>query len=653
MKTGISWFDYLIPLPQEFEVCGEVNMTPGQVGLVVALDASPMVIRAVEELRIAYRDRCGCDPSGESFTIHIGRLSELRDKIEEYADADERLRQAPHSDQAYVIRPAGDSALVVAGLEDRGVFYGIQTLRQLLTARLTEAQVIVPVATITDWPDFEERGLWNSGLRAPAHLSWMAGMKLNFEHINHPLDFEPDNSRCPPLPKGDISEARDRAIHIMPHCWHYDFWSDALEMRSNYPELVGKGDSAKNPVTVRDPGYHPEARCPCASSPLLRKLLAEWMESAGEQGVREVSLWLTEYQPSTCGCDTCAGEGSHQLVRETRESIHAIRDAQRAYPDLVVRLFLTFNVMNPEEERACREALSLVPTDGSIRVEVVYGLQGPFEEYAKAGNWVSHYGIGTAIGSSYRSRGSLRPRFYSDPEMLQERVAHLYDSGYEGLYNISVISAGGEEKGEVERSLCDFHISMLAEWFWNAKGRDGKQFIRAWVASHGYTQPEDAVRWIERMMPVESVLVTAMNALPDMIEAICSNKLLRLGESPGLEVFPDEDSLDKWIRTASRCEASAEQMGASDMVAESRCVGSALRVLRGIYRLSKAVAGTDHVIVAKAWEDLTGVIEEVIAAAKGQTAVWITMPLSIAEQFDQHTTDYWKNLERTLLRWVN
>lgn len=548
----------------------------------------------------------------------------------------------PHPEQAYIIRPIGSSGLVVAGLDDKGIYYGIQTLRQLLTARLTKTAVIVPLVTVTDWPDFEERGLWNSGLSSPTQLPWLAGMKLNFEHINHPLDFDPDAPRCPPLPMQHIREARKRAFHIMPHCWHYDFWSNSPEMRKNYTELVGKKELARNPSTRANPGYHPEARCPCASSPLLRKLLAEWMESAAKQGIRELSLWLTEYQPSTCGCDQCVGEGSHQLVRETRESIHAVQDAQRKYPDLVARLFITFNVANPDEEAACREALAMVPTQETIRVEAVYLLQRPFDDYARAGNWVSNYGIAAALGNSYRSRGALRLQINPDPEKFRERVAHLHDAGYEGLYNPSSVNAGGEEKGEVERHLCDFHVSMLAEWFWNVKGREAADFIRAWVTSRRDAQIEETVRWIEEMLPIESAVLLAMNDLADMADAVRNDDALQLGKAPGLAEFLDEESFEERIWAAERCGALAEEMGQADMEAESRCVASQLKLLREIYCLSRAAAERDEEKKAEHLREVSTQIAGVVAAARAQTRAWRTMPVSAAEKLDEFTEEFWR-----------
>ncbi len=46
LPEGRAWSNYLIPLPQELAVSGEVRLAPGQVGLATAPDASVMVVEA-------------------------------------------------------------------------------------------------------------------------------------------------------------------------------------------------------------------------------------------------------------------------------------------------------------------------------------------------------------------------------------------------------------------------------------------------------------------------------------------------------------------------------------------------------------------------------------------------------------------------------
>ena len=65
-----------------------------------------------------------------------------------------RLRTLPNSGQAYLIRPAGERCLSVAALTETGLYYGVQTVRQLLEAgvKTGEADVRLPLVSITDWP---------------------------------------------------------------------------------------------------------------------------------------------------------------------------------------------------------------------------------------------------------------------------------------------------------------------------------------------------------------------------------------------------------------------------------------------------------------------------------------------------------------------
>ena len=107
------------------------------------------------------------------------------------------------------------------------------------------------------------------------------------------------------------------------------------------------------------------------------------------------------------------------------------------------------------------------------------------------------------------------------------------------------------------------------------------------------------------------------------------------------------------IRTANLCELKAEEMDAPDMVAEARCVGASLRILREVHSLLRALAGSDREPGIEDLGKVSVAIEAVVAAARAQTSAWTTMPPTVAEQFDQHTADYWNSVERSLLRLVS
>jgi hypothetical protein len=191
---------------------------------------------------------------------------------------------------------------------------------------------------------------------------------------------------------------------------------------------------------------------------------------------------------------------------------------------------------------------------------------------------------------------------------------------------------------------------MLAEWCWNAGGRNARDFIRAWVTSRAYAHPELAMEWMDGMLPVELAVCSAMNSLPDMVSSIEKGSALKLGKAPGLEGFTEKKALEEMIATAKRCGSVAERLGQRDMAAESRYLVSALGLLQGINRLSHALAGPDGgkpARVAGALQEVSAEIDAMIAAAEDQTAAWTRMSPSTAAALNQHTGDYWRNWQRT------
>ena len=135
-----------------------------------------MQAQILEELTALFRERSGQAPTGAVFQIGLGVLDE-KGRVEGRTVTDAgRLQACPNKAQAYIIRPDGESRLVVAALNEKGPYYGAQTLRQLLGAKLTRDAVSIPFATVTDWPVMEERGLWNSAQVMP----WLSSLKLNF-----------------------------------------------------------------------------------------------------------------------------------------------------------------------------------------------------------------------------------------------------------------------------------------------------------------------------------------------------------------------------------------------------------------------------------------------------------------------------------------
>jgi hexosaminidase len=164
----------VLPAPKE------VRMSEGRIAIktTTAILISDKEDRlAAEMLQKEIHDRMGVKLSIESVTaaprttghISLGRLSDrgLRSYLESQGvNVGDEL-----GEQGYVIRVT-DSGVLVAGRTAQGLFYGVQTLRQLLRSDDTEGKsqapaLFIPKLLIRDWPSMEWRGVSDDISRGP------------------------------------------------------------------------------------------------------------------------------------------------------------------------------------------------------------------------------------------------------------------------------------------------------------------------------------------------------------------------------------------------------------------------------------------------------------------------------------------------------
>lgn len=118
------------PVPQEVQMSGRTLSFPTALHLVGSDEAN---VHAVELLRSLLPDAVPCSSAsaaGRQYRILIG---EKNDKsVKKY-----RRQILPHAEGYYL--SVGEKEIVVAGYDERGTYYGVQTLRQLLSAALSES----------------------------------------------------------------------------------------------------------------------------------------------------------------------------------------------------------------------------------------------------------------------------------------------------------------------------------------------------------------------------------------------------------------------------------------------------------------------------------------------------------------------------------
>ena len=319
------WRRELMPLPHEVRIEKIQRLRPGEVAVRGRSGASGLEQACVDRARDLFGQKTGVSPEGGGFEIRIGLVDE--DGKLEGVDVPHaaRLQGVPNRDQAYVIQPIGENVLAVAALADRGLYYGTCTLTQWLDRHLTRDLAEIPMATVVDWPDLEERGFWHLPVSL---IPWMASMKMNRFFVSHRFEVdeagihlcsgynEPDDQLrqewTPPYDK-----ARMHAAEAVPGPTHMDFWESRCKgYREAFPHVLGKGDAARDPfITDR------VQRVPCTSHPDVVKVLTAVMADLAAQNASEVMVWVSEYPHAYCGCAKCMEQG--QFRGEVRCAIEA------------------------------------------------------------------------------------------------------------------------------------------------------------------------------------------------------------------------------------------------------------------------------------------------------------------------------------------
>ena len=195
----------ILPAPKEVRIAeGRIVIKPSTTILISNTEDRT----AAETLQKEIHDRTGMKLPIESVTaapktmghISLGRLTDrgLRSYLESQGvKTGDDLGDHDLDKQGYVIRVT-DSGVLVAGRTAQGLFYGVQTLRQLL--RPEGKTLAIPALVIRDWPSMEWRGVSDDISRGPIptldylkmQIRTLAEYKINLLGFNmeHVFDFQ-------------------------------------------------------------------------------------------------------------------------------------------------------------------------------------------------------------------------------------------------------------------------------------------------------------------------------------------------------------------------------------------------------------------------------------------------------------------------------
>jgi hypothetical protein len=207
---------HLVPAVRE---CTAVQVIPtkGCLDVYVKKDAEDEF--AAKDVEQTVREALGSEPcltAGHPPTIGLWRLANNPQAKEQLARNHMTFDPAMH-DEGYVIVPVDPLGVAVIAETSAGLFYGAQTVKQLIRGSGKDTVLLVP--TIRDWPAMAHRGLSDDWSRGPLpnmdflkrEIRTLAAYKYNifspyFEHT-----FAYDSSPVAAIPGGAMTpdEARE------------------------------------------------------------------------------------------------------------------------------------------------------------------------------------------------------------------------------------------------------------------------------------------------------------------------------------------------------------------------------------------------------------------------------------------------------------
>jgi hexosaminidase len=238
----------LQPTPREAKFSTPVSLGNGVSIEVVGEDAEDLF--AAQDLREGLHAAHVATPSTAPFTIHLLRSSSDEGKL--FVETQKLALTPEMHDEGYALVVDTSGATIVADTA-AGIFYGVQTLKQLLP--LADATPQIMQTVIRDWPAMKYRGVDDDLSRGPFptlafmkhQIRVLASFKANiyspyFEHTlaytENPIAAQPGGSLTPAEAAELVHYATKYHIIVVPeqesfghlhHVLKYDLYRDLAE----------------------------------------------------------------------------------------------------------------------------------------------------------------------------------------------------------------------------------------------------------------------------------------------------------------------------------------------------------------------------------------------------------------------------------------
>ena len=232
----------LLPAPKEVHLAKGEFVIKSTTQIILEPESKAAAQVTVESLKEEIENQGGPKIANEgakstNSPIVLGTLSDSHLRSELAAKG--LKAESGFSPQGYLLY-ADDSRILVAGATPQGLFYGVQTLRQLLRPKGKE--LICPAVSIRDWPSMEWRGVHDDISRGPIptldymkkQIRVLASYKVNLFalYMEHVFDFKSQPLIAPKEAALTGSDSRTGRVRCPVLC---DDFAGATNVRASSP----------------------------------------------------------------------------------------------------------------------------------------------------------------------------------------------------------------------------------------------------------------------------------------------------------------------------------------------------------------------------------------------------------------------------------
>ena len=227
------------------------------------------------------------------------------------------------------------------------------------------------------------------------------------------------------------------------------------------------------------------------------------------------------------------------------------------------------------------------------------------EEYAAKGGWLGCY---PQLTASWRI---VCP--WSGPQFIRSRMTEFVEKKLKCLCGYAT----------PDNRLYEFNVLAAAEWSWNARGRDEREFAAAWATRRGIKDPDAVAEWAVTLGPVGwnvyGSRVPFYSFFGRATAMVARRHKPKLGDGM-FRYFPTVDRMDEDLAACKKAMGIARRLDEPLLIAETRVIQGYLEMIQAIYRIagqaaaSKSPTYEERVSLQKALGGLSVAGMETVAA---------------------------------------